>query len=40
MTMIALAFLQTQRLKQAKGGKNNRRSATATQPSSNQNSHP
>lgn len=40
MTMIALAFLQTQRLKQAKGGKKNRRTATTTQPSGNQNCHP
>lgn len=40
MTMIALAFLQTQRLKQARGGKKNHRSTTATQPSGSQNSHP
>lgn len=40
MTMIALAFLQTQRLKQAKGGKKNRRTATRTQPPGNQNGNP
>lgn len=40
MTMIALAFLQTQRLKQARGGKKNRRAATGTQPPSRQNGHP
>ena len=40
MTMIALAFLQTQRLKQARGGEKNQRSATATQPPGNQNGHP
>lgn len=40
MTMIALAFLQTRRLKQARGGEKNHRSTTATQPSGNQNSHP
>ena len=40
MTMIALAFLQSQRLRQAGGGKKNHRSATATQPSGYQNSHP
>lgn len=40
MTMIALAFLQTQRLRQARGGKKNHRSAPATKPSGNQNSHP
>lgn len=40
MTMIALAFLQTQRLKQARGGKKNRRPAPATQPPGNQNGHP
>lgn len=40
MTMIALAFLQTQRLKQAKGGKKNRRSATRTQPTGDQAGHP
>jgi SRSO17 transposase len=39
MTMIALAFLQTQRLKQAKGGKKNRRTATATQPPGSQAGH-
>ncbi len=40
MTMIALAFLQTQRLKQARGEKKNRRAATAAQPSRNQAGHP
>lgn len=40
MTMIALAFLQTQRLRQARGGKKNHRTASATQPPGNQNSHP
>lgn len=40
MSMIALAFLQTQRLKQARGGKKNRRSAPATQPPGNQAGHP
>lgn len=40
MTMIALAFLQTQRLKQARGKKKNRRAATAAQPSRNQAGHP
>lgn len=40
MTMIALAFLQTQRLKQAKGGKKNRRTAAATQSAGNQTSYP
>jgi SRSO17 transposase len=39
MTMIALAFLQTQRLKQARGGKKNRRTATETQPAGSQASH-
>lgn len=34
MTMIALAFLQSQRLKQARGGKKNRRPAAPTQPAS------
>lgn len=33
MTMIAYAFLQSRRLKQAKGGKKNRGTATATKPS-------
>lgn len=32
MAMIAFAFLQSQRLKAAKGGKKNRRAATATKP--------
>lgn len=40
MTMIALAFLQTQRLKQAEGEKKNRRPATATHSAGNQASHP
>jgi SRSO17 transposase len=40
MTMIALAFLQTQRLKQARGEKKNRRATTAAQPSGNQTGHP
>jgi SRSO17 transposase len=34
MSMIAFAFLQTQRLKEAKGGKKNRRTATTTEPAS------
>lgn len=34
MCMIALAFLQSQRLKLAKGGKKNRRTSTAAQPAS------
>lgn len=34
MAMIAFAFLQSQRLKQAKGGKKNRRTATTTNPAS------
>jgi SRSO17 transposase len=40
MTMIALAFLQTQRLKQARGGKKNRRATPATQSPDSQASHP
>lgn len=32
MAMIAFAFLQSQRLKEAKGGKKNRRTATTTKP--------
>jgi len=40
MTMIALTFLQVQRLKQAEGEKKNRRSAPATQPPSSQAGHP
>lgn len=40
MTMIALAFLQAQRLKQAGGGKKNRRPATRTQPPGNKNGYP
>lgn len=39
MCMIALAFLQSQRLKQAKGGKKNLRPSAATQPASNPPSH-
>lgn len=39
MCMIALAFLQSRRLKQAKGGKKNRRTAAATQPASRAASH-
>jgi SRSO17 transposase len=38
--MIALAFLQSQRLKQAKGGKKNRRTATAAQPASRATGNP
>jgi SRSO17 transposase len=34
MCMIALAFLQSQRLKQARGGKKNRRTSAPTQPAS------
>jgi len=40
MTMIALAFLQTQRLKQAGGEKKNRRATPATQSPDSQASHP
>lgn len=40
MCMIALAFLQSQRLKQAKGGKKNLRASSATKPASNTSSHP
>jgi SRSO17 transposase len=40
MCMIALAFLQSQRLKQARGGKKNRRASAATQPASSAPSHP
>lgn len=39
MTMIALAFLQTQRLRQTKGEKKHRRSATTTQPAGDQAGH-
>jgi SRSO17 transposase len=39
MSMIALAFLQSLRLKQAKGGKRNLRPATETEPASDQTSH-
>lgn len=39
MTMIALAFLQSQRLDQAKGEKKNLRAATATQPTGDQAGH-
>jgi SRSO17 transposase len=40
MCMIALAFLQSQRLKQATGGKKNRRTAAATQSASSAPGHP
>lgn len=40
MTMIAFAFLQHQRLKQAKGGKKNRRAAATAEPTGNQTGHP
>jgi len=40
MTMIAFAFLQHQRLKQAKGGKKNRRPAPPAQPPGNQAGYP
>jgi len=39
MTMIALAFLQTQRLKQARGEKKNRRAAAATQSAGDPTGH-
>jgi hypothetical protein len=39
MSMIALAFLQSLRLKPAKGGQKNLRSATETKPASDQASH-
>jgi SRSO17 transposase len=39
MSMIALAFLQSLRLKQAKGGKKNLRPTTATEPASDQASY-
>ena len=39
MTMIALAFLQSQRLKQAREGKENRRTATTTQSAGDQTGH-
>ena len=39
MCMIALAFLQSQRLKEAKGGKKNRRAAATTKPASRQTGH-
>jgi len=39
MSMIALAFLQTQRLKQARGEKHNRRAASAAQFADDQASH-
>lgn len=39
MSMIALAFLQSLRLKQAKGGEKNLRPATETEPAGNQASH-
>ena len=40
MCMIAFAFLQSQRLKEAIGGKKNRRAAATTKPASRQTSHP
>jgi len=40
MCMIALAFLQSQRLKEAKGEKKNRRSAAATEPAGDTPGHP
>jgi SRSO17 transposase len=40
MTMIAYAFLQSRRLKQAKGGKKNPRPAAAAKPPSHQTGHP
>ena len=40
MCMIALAFLQSQRLKLAKGGKKNRRASATAQPASSAPSHP
>lgn len=40
MCMMALAFLQSQRLKQARGGKKNLRTATATKPASCATGHP
>lgn len=40
MSMIALAFLQSLRLKQAKGGKKNLGTATKTEPASDQTGHP
>lgn len=40
MTMIAYAFLQSRRLKQAGGGKKNPRPAAPTEPTHRQASHP
>ncbi|MBM2716303.1 IS701 family transposase [Mesorhizobium caraganae] len=40
MTMIAYAFLQSRRLKQAEGGKKNPRPAAPTEPTRRQASHP
>lgn len=40
MCMIALAFLQSQRLKQARGGKKNRRASAATELACHPASHP
>ena len=40
MTMIAYAFLQSRRLKQAEGGKKNRRPAAPAEPPRSQASHP
>lgn len=39
MSMIALAFLQTQRLKQARGKKKNRRAASTAEPAGDQAGH-
>jgi hypothetical protein len=38
--MIALAFLQSQRLKQARGGKNNRRTSAAIDTTRNTQGNP
>lgn len=40
MTMIAYAFLQSRRLKQAGGGKKNPQPAAPTEPTRRQASHP
>ena len=40
MTMIAYAFLQSRRLKQAKGGKKNPRTTAATKPARDPAGHP
>tara|TARA_R110002124_G_scaffold280694_1_gene454296 strand:+ start:199 stop:321 length:123 start_codon:yes stop_codon:yes gene_type:complete len=39
MSMIALAFLQSRRVKQAKGGKKNRRATTTAEPAGDQAGH-